>query len=54
MSEAGARRAARCRAHLLPQGDPDVVVAPWRESVLASGGDPGDFRAGICRHFVVE
>lgn len=50
MSEAGARRAARTGAHLLPQGDPDVVLAPYR---AATAHDPTR-RIGICRPFVVN
>lgn len=53
MSEAGARRAARLGAHLLPQGRRHVVLEPWREEVLARGGQVGDYRVGILRPFVV-
>jgi alkanesulfonate monooxygenase SsuD/methylene tetrahydromethanopterin reductase-like flavin-dependent oxidoreductase (luciferase family) len=50
MSEAGARRAVRFDAHLLPQGDPDVVLEPWRQATAGTG----ERRVGICRHFVVD
>jgi alkanesulfonate monooxygenase SsuD/methylene tetrahydromethanopterin reductase-like flavin-dependent oxidoreductase (luciferase family) len=53
MSEAGARRAARFGAHLLPQGDRAAVIDPWKEAILADGRDPGDYRAAIMRHFIV-
>ncbi|MGE0485040.1 MAG: LLM class flavin-dependent oxidoreductase [Gammaproteobacteria bacterium] len=53
MSEAGARRAARLGAHLLPQGRRRVVLEPWREEVLARGGRVEDYRVGILRPFVV-
>ena len=50
MSEAGARRAARHGAHLLPQGDPEVVLEPYRAAIAH---DPTR-RIGICRPFVVD
>ncbi len=54
MGEAGARRAARHGAHLLPQGDPEIVLEPWRRALRADGRDPDELRVGICRHFVVD
>lgn len=53
MSEAGALRAARLGAHLLPQGRRSVVLDPWREAVLAAGGAVEDHRVGILRPFIV-
>ncbi len=53
MSEAGARRAARLGAHLLPQGRRSVVLDPWLEELAARGGRPEDYRVGILRPFVV-
>ena len=53
MSEAGARRAARFGAHLLPQGDRAAVLDPWLEAVTASGRSPDDYRVGIVRGFEV-
>ncbi len=53
MSEAGARRAARLGAHLLPQGRRHVVLDPWREELEARGGSVADYRVGILRPFIV-
>lgn len=53
MSEAGARRAARFDAHLLPQGDRAAVLDPWLEAVTAFGRSPDDYRVGIVRGFEV-
>ncbi|MGD9604277.1 MAG: LLM class flavin-dependent oxidoreductase [Gammaproteobacteria bacterium] len=53
MSEAGARRAARLGAHLLPQGRQQVVLEPWREELAARGGRVEDYRVGILRPFIV-
>ena len=50
MSEAGARRAARRGAHLLPQGDRAAVLDPFLEDV-GEGGE--ERRIGIVRHFLV-
>jgi alkanesulfonate monooxygenase SsuD/methylene tetrahydromethanopterin reductase-like flavin-dependent oxidoreductase (luciferase family) len=52
MSEAGARRAARFGANLLPQGDRAAVLDPWIDAVKGAGGD--ERRVGIVRHFVVS
>jgi alkanesulfonate monooxygenase SsuD/methylene tetrahydromethanopterin reductase-like flavin-dependent oxidoreductase (luciferase family) len=54
MGEGGARRAARFGANLLPQGDRAATVDPWAGAVRAAGGDPGEQRVGIVRHFVVD
>lgn len=48
MSEAGALRAARRGAHLLPQGDRAATLDPY----LAAVTEP-DRRVGIVRHFLV-
>jgi alkanesulfonate monooxygenase SsuD/methylene tetrahydromethanopterin reductase-like flavin-dependent oxidoreductase (luciferase family) len=53
MSEAGARRAARFGAHLLPQGDRAAVLDPWLEAVAAAGRSPDEYRVGIVRGFQV-
>lgn len=53
MSEAGARRAARFGAHLLPQGDRTAVLDPWLEAVAAAGSAPDEYRVGIVRGFQV-
>lgn len=53
MSEAGAHRAARFRANLLPQGDRAAVLDPWIERVNADGQSPDDYRVGILRGFIV-
>lgn len=53
MSEAGARRAARLGLNLLPQGNRRLVLDPWREAVAADGRDPGDYRVGIIRSWLV-
>jgi alkanesulfonate monooxygenase SsuD/methylene tetrahydromethanopterin reductase-like flavin-dependent oxidoreductase (luciferase family) len=54
MSEAGARRAARLGANLLPQGDRAAVVDPWIAATREAGGDPGAHRAAVVRHFQVH
>jgi alkanesulfonate monooxygenase SsuD/methylene tetrahydromethanopterin reductase-like flavin-dependent oxidoreductase (luciferase family) len=54
MSEAGARRAARFGANLLPQGDRAAVVDPWVDAVRAAGRSLDEHRVGIVRHFVVS
>ncbi len=53
MSEAGARRAARLGAHILPQGRQRVVLDPWRAELAARGGRVEDFRVGILRPLIV-
>ncbi len=49
MSSAGAQRAARFDAHLLPQGPREQVLDPWRAALGASGRNPDDYRVGIIR-----
>jgi alkanesulfonate monooxygenase SsuD/methylene tetrahydromethanopterin reductase-like flavin-dependent oxidoreductase (luciferase family) len=53
MSEAGARRAARFDANLLPQGPRSLVLDPWRAALTASGRDPERYRVGIIRSCLV-
>ncbi len=53
MSQAGAQRAARHGANLLPQGDRRLVLDPWREALRAAGRRPDDFRVGIIRSWLV-
>ncbi|MPY96196.1 MAG: LLM class flavin-dependent oxidoreductase [Acidimicrobiia bacterium] len=48
-SRAGAERAARHDAHLLPQGARDIVLDPWQDAVRAAGRDPGEHRVGVIR-----
>lgn len=50
MSEAGALRAARRGAHLLPQGDRAAVLDPYLAAVDSA---PERRRVGIVRHFLV-
>lgn len=53
MSEAGARRAARFGANLLPQGPREVVLDPWRADMMAAGRDPDQRRVGLIRSCLV-
>ncbi|WP_416898717.1 MAG: LLM class flavin-dependent oxidoreductase [Minwuia sp.] len=53
MSEAGARRAARFGANLLPQGPRDQVLDPWRADMQAAGRNPDERRVGIIRSCLV-
>ncbi len=53
MSEAGALRAARFGAHLLPQGDARLVLDPWRAALRSRGEDPAERRVGIIRPWLV-
>lgn len=53
MSEAGARRAARFDANLLPQGARAAALDPWRAELAASGRDPAAKRVGIIRSCLV-
>lgn len=52
-SEAGARRAARFGTHFLPQGPRPEVLDPWRQAVRDAGDDPGRYRVGIIRPWLV-
>jgi alkanesulfonate monooxygenase SsuD/methylene tetrahydromethanopterin reductase-like flavin-dependent oxidoreductase (luciferase family) len=49
MSAAGAVRAARFDAHLLPQGPREHVLDPWRRALHESGRDLEGYRVGIIR-----
>ena len=53
MSEAGARRAARRGAHLLPQGDRAAVLDPYFDQLGREGPAAVSPRVGIVRPFVV-
>jgi alkanesulfonate monooxygenase SsuD/methylene tetrahydromethanopterin reductase-like flavin-dependent oxidoreductase (luciferase family) len=53
MSEAGAHRAARFDTHLLPQGDRNAVLDPWRQDLTATGRDPADYRVGIIKPWLL-
>lgn len=53
-SEAGALRAAALSMHLLPQGTRDTVLDPWRAALRARGEDPGRYRVGLIRSFLVS
>lgn len=53
MSTAGARRAARFGANLLPQGPREEVLDPWRADMRAAGHDPDARRVGIIRSCLV-
>ena len=48
-SAAGARRAARFNANLLPQGPFDTTIQVWRDELSASGRDPEGYRIGIIK-----
>lgn len=53
MSTGGAMRAARFDTHLLPQGNRDIVLDPWRSELNATGRNPNRYRVGILRSFLV-
>lgn len=53
MSEAGALRAARANANLLPQGPRGMVLDPWEKALRADGRDPGKYRIGIIKSCLV-
>ena len=48
-SAAGARRAARFNAHLLPQGPYETTIQVWRDELSAQGRNPDDYRVGIIK-----
>ena len=48
-SAAGARRAARFDAHLLPQGPFDTTIQVWRDELMNAGRNPDDYRIGIIK-----
>jgi alkanesulfonate monooxygenase SsuD/methylene tetrahydromethanopterin reductase-like flavin-dependent oxidoreductase (luciferase family) len=49
LSAAGARRAARFDANLLPQGARGASLDTWREAVRAAGRDPAARRVGLIK-----
>jgi alkanesulfonate monooxygenase SsuD/methylene tetrahydromethanopterin reductase-like flavin-dependent oxidoreductase (luciferase family) len=53
MAEAGALRAARFGANLLPQGPRERALDPWRAAVVGGGRELGDYRVGIIRSCLV-
>ncbi len=53
MGEAGALRAARADANLLPQGPRRMVLDPWEKALRADGRDPSDYRVGIIKSCLV-
>jgi len=53
MAEAGAERAARFSANLLPQGPRARSLDHWSAQLRAKGGDPDMFRVGIIRSCLV-
>ena len=48
-SVAGARRAARFDAHLLPQGPFDTTIQVWRDELMNAGRNPDEYRIGIIK-----
>jgi len=48
-SAAGARRAARFDAHLLPQGPFDTTIQVWRDELMNTGRNVDDYRIGIIK-----
>jgi len=48
-SQAGALRAARFNAHLLPQGPYETTIQVWLDALRADGRDPDDYRVGIIK-----
>ena len=53
LAEAGALRAARFGANLLPQGPRARALDPWRAALSEAGRDPADYRVGIIRSCLV-
>ena len=53
MSEAGALRAARAGANLLPQGPRAPSLDAWAAALRAEGRDPASYRVGIIRSCLV-
>ena len=53
MSEAGALRAARVGANLLPQGPRAPSLDTWAATLRADGRDPASYRIGIIRSCLV-
>ena len=48
-SKAGALRAVRFDANLLPQGPYETTIEVWLEALKANGRDPDDYRIGIIK-----
>jgi alkanesulfonate monooxygenase SsuD/methylene tetrahydromethanopterin reductase-like flavin-dependent oxidoreductase (luciferase family) len=53
LAEAGALRAARFGANLLPQGPRVRALDPWRAALAQTGRDPARHRVGIIRSCLV-
>ena len=53
LAEAGALRAARFGANLLPQGPRERALDPWHAALAAAGRDPAAYRVGIIRSCLV-
>jgi alkanesulfonate monooxygenase SsuD/methylene tetrahydromethanopterin reductase-like flavin-dependent oxidoreductase (luciferase family) len=53
MAEAGAARAARFGANLLPQGPRGGSLDAWRATLTAQAKDPSSFRVGIIKSCLV-
>ena len=53
MAQAGAIRAARAGANLLPQGPRSGGLDPWRAALTAEGRNPDDYRVGIIKSCLV-
>ena len=54
LAEAGALRAARFGANLLPQGPRGRSLDPWRSALARDGRDPAERRVGIIRSCLVS
>jgi len=54
LAEAGALRAARFDAHLLPQGPRTRSLDRWQAALNEAGRDPGQHRVGIIRSCLVS
>ena len=53
MAPAGAARAARFNANLLPQGPRGGGLDPWRRTLTDTGRNPADYRVGIIKSCLV-
>jgi alkanesulfonate monooxygenase SsuD/methylene tetrahydromethanopterin reductase-like flavin-dependent oxidoreductase (luciferase family) len=53
LAEAGAHRAARFDANLLPQGPRARALDPWHAALKRAGRDPANYRVGIIRSCLV-
>ena len=52
-SPAGALRAARFGAHLLPRRPDQATITAWLEALAESGRDPADYRVGVIKPCLV-